>query len=161
MRHPFDGINAAPQATSPEQESNKQPARHTRRSFVRTLFAALGALVGLATVSRASERPPVSTTALGEEGGTTERLGEEGGGRPDMTTLMVGEEGGRCPNTKAAREEGSGPITAANIPSETGGRPITEAMPRYEDGGRPITKALIPSETGGTTRVCFEEGGKR
>ncbi|MEG4585149.1 hypothetical protein QUA54_08000 [Microcoleus sp. MOSTC5] len=41
--------------------------------------------------------PPMTTMALGEEGGsppmTTMALGEEGGG-PPMTTMAIGEEGG-------------------------------------------------------------------
>jgi hypothetical protein len=39
--------------------------------------------------------PPVTTKALGEEGGyTTMALGEEGGEPVEVTTLALGEEGG-------------------------------------------------------------------
>ena len=41
------------------------------------------------------KRPPITTLAIGEEGGpivTTMAVGEEGG--PILTTMMVGEEGG-------------------------------------------------------------------
>jgi hypothetical protein len=43
---------------------------------------------------RLSKRPPITTLAIGEEGGaiiTTMMVGEEGGGK--VTTLALGEEG--------------------------------------------------------------------
>ncbi|HIV72748.1 MAG TPA: hypothetical protein H9903_17560, partial [Candidatus Aquabacterium excrementipullorum] len=47
-------------------------------------------------VAGARIRPPVTTLALGEEGGgvvTTLALGEEGGGGGGVTTKALGEEG--------------------------------------------------------------------
>ena len=56
-------------------------------------------------------RPPVTTLAIGEEGGgiTTLALGEEGGG---VTTKAIGEEGPIF-TTLAVGEEGGGLDTAA------------------------------------------------
>lgn len=89
---------------------------------------------------------PVSTLALGEEGGpapTTKRLGEEGG--PGPTTLALGEEGG--PTTEAIGEEG-GPTTLGR--GEEGGPiPLPSSRARGEEGGV-STKAL--GEEGGPAK---------
>jgi len=42
------------------------------------------------TGARLIKRPPITTLAIGEEGGSTRKLGEEG---PIYTTLALGEEG--------------------------------------------------------------------
>ena len=67
-------------------------------------------------VGGARIRPPVTTLAVGEEGGgvvTTLALGEEGGG---VTTKALGEEG-PVYTTLALGEEGGGGATT----SSTGG----------------------------------------
>lgn len=57
------------------------------------------------------KRPPVTTLAVGEEGGaiTTLALGEEGGG---ITTLALGEEGPSV-TTMAVGEEGGGTVASS------------------------------------------------
>jgi len=73
---------------------------------------------------------PITTQALGEEGGpTTKRLGEEGGATTKRlgeeggpTTLAVGEEGGPKPSTRALGEEGGGKITTFALGEEGGPR---------------------------------------
>lgn len=59
-------------------------------------------------VAGAIKRPPITTLAVGEEGGggvTTLAIGEEGG---CATTLRLGEEGGPIYTTLALGEEGGG-----------------------------------------------------
>lgn len=63
-------------------------------------------------VAGALKRPPITTLAVGEEGGggvTTLALGEEGG---CATTFRLGEEGGPIYTTLALGEEGGGAATA-------------------------------------------------
>lgn len=63
-------------------------------------------------VAGARIRPPVTTLALGEEGGgvvTTLALGEEGGG---ATTKALGEEGPIYTTLAVGEEGGGGPITS-------------------------------------------------
>ena len=62
-------------------------------------------------VAGAIKRPPITTLAVGEEGGgvTTLAIGEEGG---CATTLRLGEEGGPIYTTLALGEEGGGATVA-------------------------------------------------
>ncbi len=122
--------------------------------------------------------PPVTTLALGEEGGaTTEAFdNSESGGNPIATTLAIGEEGGTSepiPTTAAVGEEGGNSAipTTAMLGAEAGITPIapppgtvtTQAV--GEEGGdfaEPVTLAV--GETGDmgpqpTTLAVGEEGG--
>ncbi len=105
--------------------------------------------------------PPVTTQALGEEGGaTTEAFdNSESGGNPIATTLALGEEGGTSeaiPTTVATEEEGgNSPVpTTATLGAEAGITPIP--LPP----GVATTQAV--GEEGGdsfTTEALGEEGG--
>jgi hypothetical protein len=152
MRHPFDGINPAPEAPLGEGT--------TRRSVLRGMLGALVALLGGAAFARAAAppterpKPRPTTQALGEEGGLpTERLGEDG--RPGPTTLALGEEGGRPrPTTAALGEEGG-------LPTERlgeDGRPGPTTLAVGEEGGRPTLRL---GEGGGSSKSLGEEGGIR
>lgn len=97
MRHPFSGI----------LDASATPSRRGgRRSFLRGLLALAAGGVAVLTGRKASSQiyttralgeegsgGPITTQALGEEGGryTTYALGEEGG---PYTTFALGEEGG-------------------------------------------------------------------
>ncbi len=121
---------------------------------------------------------PVTTQALGEEGGaTTEAFdNSESGGNPIATTLALGEEGGfsePIPTTVATEEEGgNSPVpTTATLGAEAGITPIS--LPRGvettqvvgEEGGFapiPTPTTLAVGEEGGdglTTEALGEEGG--
>jgi hypothetical protein len=155
MRHPFDGINAA-QAESADagQAGAEKP---TRRSVLRTFFAAVAALLGAHAASRAADpgpaRPDVTTMMKGEEGGgpcpSTTASNEEGGG-PRPTTTAAREEGGHLTTMRTGEEGG---ITRRL--GEHGGRPSTTAA--GEEGGRPTRAAY--EEGRATTLAMFEEGG--
>jgi len=122
--------------------------------------------------------PPVTTLALGEEGGnTTEAFdNSENGGDPIGTTLALGEEGGfsePIPTTEALGEEGGNlPVpTTATLGAEAGITPIplppevvtTQAV--GEEGGfapEPTPTTFAVGEEGGdraTTLALGEEGG--
>jgi hypothetical protein len=114
MRHPFDGI--LPQTP----RVGDAPAASTRRSFFGRLFALAGGAAATLFAPRASAQNaggrtrggPVTTQAVGEEGGrqqpsaggrkndrqsTTRAFAEEGGYYPPAshpTTYAYGEEGG-------------------------------------------------------------------
>jgi hypothetical protein len=98
MQHPFEGVIGA----GPERE-----ARPTRRSVLGRMLGAMAALIGTsAAASAKAPGRPVTTLAVGEEGGgiTTMALGEEGGWWPPpppprggFTTFALGEEGGFKP----------------------------------------------------------------
>ncbi len=123
--------------------------------------------------------PPVTTLALGEEGGaTTEAFdNSESGGNPIATTLAIGEEGGisePIPTTEAIGEEGgNSPVpTTAAVGEEGGispiGSPITPVeefttQAIGEEGGEfPQPTTLAVGEEGGngvTTEALGEEGG--
>jgi hypothetical protein len=64
------------------------------------------------------KRPPVTTMAVGEEGGgiTTMMVGEE----DKATTLAVGEEGGGTVTTLAIGEEGGGTTATTTTASALG-----------------------------------------
>ncbi|MGD1700340.1 hypothetical protein [Dapis sp. BLCC M229] len=121
---------------------------------------------------------PITTLALGEEGGnTTEAFdNSESGGDPIATTLAIGEEGGLSepiPTTVATEEEGgNSPVpTTATLGAEAGITPIalppgvgtTQAI--GEEGGFapvPTPTTLAVGEEGGdgaTTETLGEEGG--
>ncbi|NES06530.1 MAG: hypothetical protein F6K22_29170 [Okeania sp. SIO2F4] len=121
---------------------------------------------------------PITTLALGEEGGnTTEAFdNSESGGDPIATTQEIGEEGGfseAIPTTVATEEEGgNSPVpTTATLGAEAGITPIalppgvgtTQAI--GEEGGFapvPTPTTLAVGEEGGdgfTTEALGEEGG--
>ncbi|MFO0928618.1 MAG: hypothetical protein U0736_16615 [Gemmataceae bacterium] len=131
MRHPFDGII--------------QPKQPHRRSWLRWAFGIVAGLFGGSLAAKAAAPPvktgqptsgrPVTTLAVGEEGGTatTLRLKEEGGGRPTtlrvgeeggVTTYALGVEGGRRPTTLAVNEEGGRRPTTLAVGEEGGASPI-------------------------------------
>jgi hypothetical protein len=127
MRHPFDGIEPAPQQGQ------------TRRSWLCTLLASLAGVIGFRGAARAvappikvrtvaGPNPEPSSAAVAEEGAATKALGENGRG----TTKALKEEAGRL-TTKALREE------AATAKRQEGGGATTLAI--GEEGGRKNTRA--------------------
>ena len=135
MPHPFHARLAAKSpAASPANGSS-------RRTFLSWLAAASGGVVALFAATPASaqrgrtmfRRGPVTTQALGEEGGrqyypprpptyTTQALGEEGG---RYTTYATGEEGGAQITTYAGGEEGGVFYRPAPVPNYGGGGTAT------------------------------------
>lgn len=85
---------------------------------------------------------------------TTMMLGEEGGG-PITKADIPSEGGGPRPTTLREGEEGGRPRPTTEAVGEEGGRPSTTAA--YEEGGRPTT--LRTGEEGGSTERLGEEGG--
>jgi len=93
---------------------------------------------------------PITTQALGEEGGvTTTWHSEEGGG---VTTMRLGEEGGNPFTTQALGEEGGKPPTTRRFGEEGGTAPTTHRM--GEEGG-----TWSPTQPAPSTRAMGEEGG--
>jgi hypothetical protein len=97
MRHPFDGI------VVPESGKDEQAVPTTRRAALEKMLCATAGLLGLHAVAGAQT---VTTEAINEEGALqpaqpATRALNENGLRP--TTLAVGEEGGM---TKALNENG-------------------------------------------------------
>jgi len=96
MRHPFDGI------VVPESGKEEQAAPTTRRAALEKMLCATAGLLGLHSVAGAQV---ATTEAINEEGAlqpaqpVTRALNENG----IKTTLAVGEEGGM---TKALNENG-------------------------------------------------------
>jgi hypothetical protein len=130
MRHPFDGILAAGDATPVEQSEN------TRRSFLRrTLTGAAGLVAAVFGAGRTSHGQSSSFHR----------------GSPEMTTQALGEEGGYYPPPRYRQPRYRQPVTTYALGEESGRRdspppyyryPQPPRRPPHRDPNRYTTFAL-------------------
>lgn len=138
MLHPFAGLIQPKGSESAVVEKKVMK----RREALKTLGVMIPAAAVIAACGQIGDESSVQSQQplpdSHKKNPTTMAIGEEGGGKPPVTTKALGEEGAQCVTTSVQCEEGGGKVpgpTTLALGEEGGGRPDLTTLALGEEGG--------------------------